>query len=128
MAVGMTEGLRLLHRQVHPSWIQEGRITSQAFSPTPKDLGLLSVYDGAQIDAAASFRHYTTVQHLRAAGTASVTSGEVSCIGLSWRMDPEPFPEHAVIDFNGLGSPGRIKARAQGLAEMARRRGWTYQP
>ena len=71
MAVGMTEGLRLLHRQVHPSWIQEGRITSQAFSPTPKDLGLLSVY---------------------------------------------------------LGSPGKIKARAQGSAEMARTRGWTYQP
>ena len=50
-----------LHRQVHPSWVQEGRITSQAFSPTPKDAGLLSVYDGKQIAAEGSFNHYRLI-------------------------------------------------------------------
>lgn len=40
-----------LHRQVHPSWVQDGRATSQAFKPTPKDNGRLSVYDGDQMVA-----------------------------------------------------------------------------
>jgi len=35
----------LLHRQVNPAFVQSGRVTSQAFKPTPKDQGLLSVYD-----------------------------------------------------------------------------------
>ena len=49
----------LLLRQVNPSWIKNGRITSQVFKPTPKDAGCLSVYDGDQITAEASWRHYT---------------------------------------------------------------------
>jgi hypothetical protein len=124
----MADEEQTLHRQVHPSWVQDGRITSQAFSPTPKDAGLLSVYDGKQIGAELSFIHYTTVQKLAAIGTLSVTAEEAASIGLPWRLDPEPFPEHAVIDFTGLSSPGKVKAKAQALAERARRRGWTYTP
>jgi hypothetical protein len=41
----MTEATLLL-RQVHPSFIQHGRVTSQVFRPTLKDKRLLSVYDG----------------------------------------------------------------------------------
>jgi hypothetical protein len=41
--------------------------------------------------------------------------------------NPEPLPEHAVIDFTTLGSVGRVKAKAQALAERARARGWTYE-
>lgn len=48
----------LLHRQVHPSWIQEGRVTSQAFKPTPKDEGMLSVYDGDVSGPEESWRHH----------------------------------------------------------------------
>jgi hypothetical protein len=118
----------LLHRQVHPSWVQEGRVTSQAFCPTPKDFGLLSVYDGSRIWPQTSFEHYTTVQRLAAIGTVSALATEVAEVGLSWRPDPEPFPEHAVIDFTGLAGAGKVKATAQALAERARRRGWTYQP
>jgi hypothetical protein len=33
----------LLHRQINPSWVQQGRVTSQAFRPTPKDESKLSV-------------------------------------------------------------------------------------
>lgn len=120
--------VHFLHRQVHPSWIQEGRITSQAFSPTPKDSGLLSIYDGKQISAEASFTHYTQIQKLSAAGCVSVTSEEVQAVGLSWRPDPVPFPEHAIIDYTALQSSGKIKAKAQALTEMARNRGWTYVP
>lgn len=124
----MADDEQALHRQVHPSWVQDGRLTSQAFSPTLKDAGLLSVYDGKQIAAEPSFIHYTTVQKLVAFGTVSVTADEVAAVGLSWRLDPEPFPEHAVVDYTGLPTPGKIKAKAQALAERARQRGWTYLP
>jgi tRNA(Ile2) C34 agmatinyltransferase TiaS len=49
----------LLLRQVNPSWVQAGRVTSQAFKPTQKDNKMLSVYDGDQIEPEASWRHYT---------------------------------------------------------------------
>ena len=42
----------LLHRMVHPTWLQNGLPTSQTFRPTPKDAGRLSVYDGSQIPPA----------------------------------------------------------------------------
>ncbi len=67
-----------LHRQVHPSWVQEGRITSQAFSPTPIDAGLLPVHDGKQIAAEGSFNHYTTVLKVAAIGAVSVAESEVT--------------------------------------------------
>jgi hypothetical protein len=48
----------LIHRQVHPSFVQAGSISSQVFSvtsqvfkPTPKDLGKLSVYNGEKYTA-----------------------------------------------------------------------------
>ena len=124
----MADDEQTLHRQVHPSWVQDGRITSQAFSPTPKDVGLLSTYDGRQITAEPSFIHYTTVQKRAALGTVTVTAVEVVAVGLPWRLDPEPFPEHAVIDFTGVPTAGKVKAKAQALAERARNRGWTYTP
>jgi len=122
----MTEETHLLHRQVHPSWVQEGRVSSQAFNPTPKDSGLLSVYDGALMAAEPSFHHYTSVQGLKAVGTVSIATNEVGAVGLTWRPDTVPFPEHAVIDFTQLGSVGKVKAKAQALAEHARVRGWAY--
>jgi hypothetical protein len=122
----MTDEPHLLHRQVNPSWVQEGRVSSQAFNPTPKDSGLLSVYDGTLMTAEASFHHYTTTQGLKAVGTVSVSADEVVGVGLSWRPDPEPFPEHAIIDYTALGSASKMKAKAQALAERARARGWTY--
>lgn len=123
----MTTEDQTLHRQIHPSWVQEGRITSQAFSPTPKDAGLLSVYDGQQIAPEDSFKHYTSVLNLTAIGTVSVAHGEINEVGLPWRPDPAPFPEHAVIDFTGVSTARKLKAKAQALAERARQRGWTHQ-
>lgn len=122
----MADAQHLLHRQVHPSWVQEGRVSSQAFGPTPKDAGLLSVYDGMQMTPEASFVHYTSVLRLVAIGTVSVSIDEVAALGLAWRLDPEPFPEHAVIDFTQLASAAKVKAASQALAERARRRGWTH--
>jgi hypothetical protein len=124
----MQESTHLLHRQVNPSWIQQGRFTSQTFLPTSKDAGLLSVYDGQQMDAQQSYVHYTASLSLKSVGVVSVDSGQVSEVGLSWRPDPTPFPEHAVIDFSSLVSSSQMKAKAAALAEKARNRGWTHQP
>lgn len=123
----MSEDSDLLHRQVNPAWVQDGRVSSQAFSPTPKDSGLLSVYDGRQITAEASYIHFTTVQKLKAVGTVSVSCNEILSVGLSWRLDPEPYPEHAVIDYTDVSSAAQKKAKSQALAERARQRGWTYE-
>lgn len=124
----MADQEQLLHRQVHPAWLQQGRLTSQTFTPTPKDAGLCSVYDGDLVDPQQSFTHYTKVLGQRSVGVVSVTVAEVQAVGLIWRSDPEPFPEHAVIDFTGLASNNQAKAKGSALAEKARRRGWMYQP
>ena len=44
-------GATLLLRQIHPSFIQAGFVTSQAFRPTPKDQSKFSVYDGDLISS-----------------------------------------------------------------------------
>jgi hypothetical protein len=115
----------LLHRQVHPAWVQQGRVTSQVFRPTPKDEKRLSVYDGDQISAENAWRHFT-----EALGRASVGVMAVSvkdCIDQSLQVfpDPDPFPEHAVIDFSGL-TENQIKRCAKYLKAAAESRDWQF--
>jgi hypothetical protein len=91
-----------LLRQVHPDFNPEGKLTSQAFMPFPKDEGKLSVYDGDQISAADAYKHYTEVLGYRANSVWGVSCAEVATTGL--KSEPEPsegFPSHALIDFNG---------------------------
>ena len=54
----MTPETQLL-RQINPSFIKKGRITSQVFSPTPKDKKKLSVYDGDLITPEEAWAHFT---------------------------------------------------------------------
>lgn len=116
----MTGASTLLLRQIHPSFVQASRVTSQAFRPTPKDEGLLSVYDGDLIAAEAAFTHYTTELRHASIGVMAVTVSECADEGLPARADPEPFPEHAVIDFTSLTDGQRekkskkLKAKAEG--------------
>lgn len=121
----MKEGT-LLHRQVNPSWVQNGRVTSQAFRPTPKDDFRLSVYDGDQIDAEASWIHFTQELGLRSIGVYSVTCHECEILELNVLPDPDTFKEHVLIDFEGL-SKTQIKSKAQALKIRAEERGWLYQ-
>ena len=115
----------LLFRQVNPAWIKNGRITSQVFKPTPKDEGCLSVYDGDQITAEASWRHYTIELEYQSVGVVAVTVCECKKHGLCVKHDPEPFPEHVVIKFIGY-SKSQIEKKAKRLKEAAERRGWQY--
>ena len=115
----------ILFRQVHPSFIQAGRITSQVFEPTPKDEGKLSVYDGDQIDAEGSYLHYT-LEH-ESSGVMGVSHSECTSLDLDVVADPRPFPEHVLIDFSKFGKSG-IKKKAKKLKSFALKREWQYQP
>ena len=116
----------LLLRQIHPGFLQNDRVTSQAFRPTPKDEKKLSVYDGDLTTPGQSYRHYTEELRLLSTGVMAVSVKECRAIDLEPASDPEPFPEHAVIDFSGLPSEKSIKTKAKLLKARAMARGWLY--
>jgi hypothetical protein len=116
----------LLHRQVNPSWIQSGRVTSQAFKPTPKDERRLSVYDGDLITPADAWQHYTESLGFSSVGVLSVTVGECQSLELSAEHDPKPFEEHAVIIF-GESSNAQMEKRSKQLRALAIDRGWQFE-
>lgn len=118
---------RLLFRQVHPSWIQNGRPSSQTFQPTPKDENKLSVFDSALITAQVSFDYHTTQLKLRSAGVLGVSVEEVLQVARKFERDGVPIPAHGHIDFTGL-SNGQAKRVAQSLQSKALARPWAYQP
>ncbi len=116
----------LLLRQIHPSFVQQGRVTSQAFRPTPKDEMKLSVYDGDQISPEEAFDHFTSVLHQQSVGELAVTVAECASLDLKAEADPEPFPEHAIIDFTGLGRRD-VESKGKKLKSIADARGWLMQ-
>ena len=122
----MTDSTLLL-RQIHPSFVQAGRATSQAFRPTPKDKGLLSTYDGDQISAEDSWHHFVSKDHRKSAGVMALTVQECTREALPVRPDQEAFPEHVVIDFTEYNDNQREKKGKQ-LRIYAATRGWLYQP
>lgn len=115
----------LHHRQVHPSWVQQGRVTSQVFRPTPKDQKCLSVYDGDQITGEAAWSHYTNDLGHASAGVLAVTVGECDSQRLGVVPDSKTFPEHVLIDFSEF-SENQIKKIAKRLRAAAESRGWRY--
>ncbi len=116
----------LLLRQIHPSWIRNGKITSQAFNPTRNHAYLLSVYDGELISPRDSCIHFTTVLGRRSVGVVAVTVDECKALGLSVRSEPDGFPEHAVVDFTALTTSSSRKDAAKQLADYAMSRAWQY--
>lgn len=121
-------GTTLLLRQIHPTFVQNGYATSQAFRPTPKDQSKLSVYDGDLITPEASWIHYTTMWKRAAVGTMAVTVDECAAEGISTQPAPLPdCPEHSVVDFTGL-SDGQCRAKSKKLQAKAQERNWLYQP
>ena len=116
----------LLLRQIHPSFVQQGRVTSQAFRPTPKDEMKLSVYDGDQMTPEEAFEHFTSVLEQQSVGELAVTVSECESLDLKVEADPEPFPEHAIIDFTGLGRKV-VESKGKKLKSIADARGWLLQ-
>lgn len=115
----------LLLRQVHPSFMQGNRPSSQVFRPSPKDECKLSVYDGEQISPADAFLHYTEELKFSSCGVLAVSVSECASIDLPASLDPEPFPEHAVIDFSAC-SKSSAEKKAKKLRALAEKRDWLY--
>lgn len=120
----------LLLRQINPSFIQNGRVTSQAFRPTPKDENKLSVYDGDQITPEASWQHFTLNPLCHSVGVMAVSQGQCAEQSVPVVPDPDPngvpFPEHAYLSFSDM-SKGEIERKAKALSSKAKERNWLYQ-
>lgn len=115
-----------LLRQVHPAWIQDGRITSQVFKPTPKDEQKLSVYDGDLITPEKSWQYFTKELKLESKGVLAVTVSECANQNLSVESDPNPHLAHAIIRYDGH-TESKIRKIAQYLKRDAENRGWLFQ-
>lgn len=116
----------LLLRQVHPSFVQDGRATSQAFVPTEKDENHLSVDDGDRITPLDSWERHTVTLGYKSAGILAVTPDECSGVKLSVVPDGIPYPEHCYIDFTDLIRK-EAKKKAKLLLSYAEARGWQLQ-
>lgn len=114
---------KLLYRQIHPYFVHNGIVTSQAFKPM-KNKKTVSVYDGDLIDAKPAWDHYTKGGH-KSDGVMAVTGSECNMQKLTVTTDHIPYKEHAVIDFDDL-SRNVIKNTAKVLAVYANDRSWCY--
>lgn len=117
----------ILLRQIHPSFFDRGRVSSQAFRPTPKDESKLSAYNGDLIAPQPAYLHYTETLRLMSIGVQGVAMSECEALDLRAMPDPEPFPEHAVIDFTGF-SKNDVEKKAKALRTRAEHRGWLHGP
>ncbi len=115
----------LLLRQIHPNFVQGGRLSSQAFRPTPKDEKKLSVYDGDQISPIDAWEHYTSELKCQSCGIMAVSMAECNVLHLPVISDPIPFQEHALIDFSAY-SNRETEKKAKLLRTKAEARNWLY--
>jgi len=112
----------ILLRQGHPSFVENGETTSQAFFPFPKDNGKLSVDDGDLTTPEAAYELYTKLQRLESDGTWGISCEEVTSTGLAYGPDPLPVnPAHALIDF-GTRSEKECRKLARKLKAFANAR------
>tara|TARA_B100000424_G_scaffold256094_1_gene235748 strand:- start:1139 stop:1510 length:372 start_codon:yes stop_codon:yes gene_type:complete len=121
----MEDNQALLYRHIHPSFIIEDKVSSQAFTPTRKDNDHLSTYDGDLITPLESFTHYTESLSLKSSGVMGVMPSECTQEKLNIKYDRVPFTEHVSIDFAAL-SKGEKKKAAKKLSIVAIDRGWIY--
>ena len=127
-----------LHRQIHPSWIQNHVVSSQAFlldnnvaslsfTPSLKDANKLSVYNGEKFTPEESYNHYT--KQFISAAVLSVKILEVNSVSdLTVLEDNDPFDGHTIIDYSKVASATQITKKAKKLKNFAVSRGWTHKP
>ena len=111
-------------RQVNPSWMEEDEPSRQAFIPTRKDDGKLSLDRSASTTAKQAYDDFCSLG-LNSDGVFGITPSECA-------EDPNPIecfesplennPHHSHADFNGL-SKSQMKAKSQELRRKAIARG-----
>ncbi|MFI5297922.1 MAG: hypothetical protein ACHREM_07465 [Polyangiales bacterium] len=130
----LTDDDEFLFRQVHPTFVRDGRPSSQAFRPTPKDEGKLSVARGALTTAEDAYTLHTQRRGLASAGSWAVTVGECREQALVAVEDPIESsadavvdPAHALVDFAQV-SKSQAEAKGARLARHAHDRGRLHPP
>ncbi|WP_159039110.1 hypothetical protein [Streptomyces sp. JHA19] len=132
--VELTDADEEIWRQVNPAFVHDGRVSSQAFTPTTKDAGELSTNRATKVTPQAAFEYHIQQLELPSAGVYSLTVGEVAEVSLrvvddSAVQDDEPRPPgHAYVDFKGVSAGKRAKKIGANLREKAEGRGWRYRP
>ncbi|MEU1939111.1 hypothetical protein ACH49O_17205 [Streptomyces coeruleorubidus] len=130
----ITDQEEKLWRQVNPSWVHDGRVSSQLFRPTPKDTGEVSVTRASLVTPEAAYSHHTGVLGYASAGVYCVDVAEVHEVELRAIDDSqvddgdERPPAHAYIDFKSVQSKGAQQRRASKLRDNAEKHGWQYGP
>jgi len=117
----------LLLRQIHPSWVQDGRVTSQAFCPTEAHQGLLSTYDQELIDCQTAFAHFTKELQKKSTGIRAIAVADCAVLNLPVRSDPDTHPSHAVVDFTEYDRKPRER-KAKELRNRSEVHGWLFGP
>lgn len=122
----LTDPNQLLLRNIHPDWVVNGKVTSQAFRPTPKDERKLSTTSSSKVSAEDSFREYTEDFELASAGVWGVSVGEAADLSIRAIYDehspsiPKPcLTGHTSLDFAQISNNkakrlgGRLRDRAE---------------
>jgi hypothetical protein len=125
----ISDPLELLHRNVHPDFIVNGRASSQAFRLRGSDDGHLSVQQNSKASASVAFQRYTA-QKLVSGGVWSVLVRECLELDLKAYQDPTEFDDsHAVVDMSKVkDTRKRMESLADKLAAKAHNRGCQFKP
>ena len=122
----LTDPDELLFRQVPSAWMDDGVSSNQAFRPTRKDEGQMSIARGSLTTAEDVYKHYTAVMNLDSVGTWALTVGEAGAAGLqSFDHHRADIPAHGFIDFRDL-SRRNAERKSMILGPHARERGRLY--
>lgn len=117
----------MLHRQVHPSFIQNGRPASRAFKPNSSDDGQVSVSRGTIVSAEAAYERYRA-RGRASIGAWSVTVFECNQVSVACYADPlDDDDAHARLDMKDKPA-SQLKTIGDKLADFARVRGRQYPP
>ena|SRR5436853_5501535 len=117
----------LLHRNAHPTFVDNGRPSSQVFCLTEDDRGQLSTQQNSKASAEVAYQRYTA-RGLQSCGIWSVAILECKSLDLSAYDDPVIDDDsHAVIDLTAFNN-SQARKRTKTLAANARSRGCQYKP
>jgi hypothetical protein len=119
-------GETLLLRQIHPNFVQNGRVTSQAFRPSPKDESQLSVDNGDMVTPEASWNRFSAQPENSSAGVMAISHSECSNCHVDVIEDGVPYPEHCYLDYSPFGRKESDR-KGKKLAVAAHSRGWLFE-
>jgi hypothetical protein len=116
-----------LHRNAHPDFIQDGRISTQVFNLKTDDEGLLSLQQNAKAAPEIAYQRYTT-RGFQSGGIWSITIAECELLTLQTYDDPiDGDDSHALTDLTAY-SRSQARKLTDKLTVKARERGCQYVP